>query len=62
MQFSSVYLLCTVKNVEEPAAFSPVLLFLTKKKKGWSTITWGYSTAILLMAIIPKGKRTQATC
>lgn len=34
---------------------SPVLLFLTRKKKGWSTITWGYSTAILLMAIIPEG-------
>lgn len=37
---------------------SPVLLFLTTKKKGWSTITWGYSTAILLMAIIP-GERRQ---
>lgn len=50
------------ENAEESALFSPVLLFLTKKKKGWSTITWGYSTAILLMAIIPKGRRTQTTC
>lgn len=35
----------------------PVLLFLIRKKNGWSTITWGYSTAILLIAIIPTAQR-----
>lgn len=35
----------------------PVLLFLIRKKNGWSTITWGYSTAILLIAIIPTVQR-----
>lgn len=40
----------------------PALLFLIRKKNGWSTITWGYSTAIRLMAIIPAERGSTSEC
>lgn len=36
---------------------SPAFLFLIRNRNGWSTITCGYSTAILLIAIIPMAQR-----
>lgn len=35
----------------------PVLRFLMTKKNGWSAMTCGYSTRVLVRAIIPERKR-----
>lgn len=37
----------------------PVLRFLMTKKNGWSAMTCGYSTRVLVSAIIPDRKKTR---
>lgn len=48
---SKVHLTCT-------ATYAPVLRFLMTKKNGWSAMTCGYSTRVLVRAIIP-GRGTE---